>query len=329
MQNNNKNIVYLTGAGFSHAITPNNSAPLTKKLGEELGQIFPKDLKQKLNFSPENIELFLTKIDMRLLEKPEDYELISYRKKVTDQILGIFSLSKLCEPWDGNGAVKISDTADNLTKLLFKENDRIITLNYDCYLENVLWEKGKWRPDGGYECDAWQKYPLKDNPMNIRILKLHGSINFVLCTEECTGISSVDYEINPQGKKEQFAVSCKHKDIIGREACKNKIGYVVAPSYIKQLEYQNMLNFWRNAVHKLIKADVFVIMGVSLRPEDYLLRVLISMLNKKAKVIIIDPNACKVKDNLWGFIQNRSQPIEKIKKEIENITEEDADKIYR
>lgn len=324
MELDNSNIVYLLGAGFSHAITPDNKAPLTKRLGELLGEIFPAPIKQKYGFSPDKIELFLTKIDLALQEEIKDKKLEAHRKEVTKKICEIFDLSNLCNITE-NGT-EISAVASNVTNLLFKRNDVILTLNYDCYLENVLMLKKKWSPDEGYGVFGFKDDNENSKLLNIKFYKLHGSTNFILhglLTENGKYDRSelwVDYKANdkffPGG----------HMHFGWTDECQE--GYVVSPSYLKQFEYKSMLWVWKKAAHKLQTASKLIIIGTSLREEDYPLHFLLSFLNGHAKTIVIDEAAELIKKKLIKSVAINTRNIVTISTKIENITYEMASKIY-
>ncbi len=319
-------IVYLLGAGFSSALT-DGKAPLTGELGDKLKNSFPDEMKQRFNFTPDNIESFFTKLDLevlRLKELKQDYsKLEEIRRKASREIIDIFTTKKLfCIE---NGKIKISDSANIICKKLFQKNDTILTVNYDCALENILFTQDKWSTIGGWWGFRFNKdTENRDKKCNIEIFKLHGSINFVLVAT--LNVNEFDYN-NLQLKwfvdKELFP-NC-HEDTGYLEEVAE---YVVLPSYLKQFEYSKIVSLWREAVFRVREADKIVIIGCALREEDYLLRFLLSFVNQSSKIIIIDPSADSIKNKLIKTVPMNPLNIEPINSRIENITDDIVKNIY-
>lgn len=181
-------------------------------------------------------------------------------------------------------------------------NDVILSLNYDCFLEGFLDFHGAWSPKGGYQVirnildDS-----IPENERNIRILKIHGSESFRLS-------SFFD-------KPESFAVGVEINSALFPRSGKNShLGggvdsrpYVIAPSFTKQfvVELQYLL---LDAIRFARVAKNLIIIGCGVRPEDsHLWLVLTSFMKnsswKKKRTFIISPHASFVKDRIerfWG-----------------------------
>jgi hypothetical protein len=322
----NSNIVYLVGAGFSNAIT-DGKAPLTEKLGELLKDTFPEDIRRKFNFSLENIELFFTKLDLEILHLKrvkQDYSrLEEIRRNASLEIVNILTTKQLfCIE---NAKIKISDSANKICKVFFRKNDTILTVNYDCALENILSAQDKWSTIGGWGKDFRfnQDTENRDQKQNIEIFKLHGSINFVLVAN--LNGNEFDYN-NPQLKwrtdKELFPNS------LGETGWQEEIKeYIILPSYLKHFEDPKIVSLWKEAVSSVHEADKIVIIGCALREEDYLLRFLLSFVNQSSKIIIIDPLANSIKDRLIKAVPNPSN-VDSINTKIEDITDDIVNNIY-
>lgn len=224
-----------------------------------------------------------------------------------------------------NGKIKISDPANRICKILFRKNDTILTVNYDCALENILFAQNKWSTIGG-----WSKFNFnqdnenRDKKLNIEILKLHGSINFVLVAT--LDGNNFNYN-NPQLKwfvnKELFP-GCGEVTSWEEEIKE----YVVLPSYLKQFEYSKIISLWKEAVSRVREADKIVIIGCGLREEDYLLRFLISFMNQTAKIIIIDKSADSIKNKVIKAIPMNPDNIVSINTKIEYIGDDIVNNIY-
>lgn len=326
MQTKRKNVTYILGAGFSHAIT-NKKALLTKELGEQLGKLFNQPIKEKYNFSPEDIELFLTKIDLDLLKAGNDNkELKLSRHKVTEEIYQIFKTSNFCK--DSKNGIDVTIVAEKVVNLLFRKNDSILTLNYDCYLENLLTLRKKWDPYSGYGEFLSKSNKEKENKniLNINIYKLHGSVNFhtvVKSINKMTNIAKVDIDYEINSGDDNFP-NLDVSRIIGGTIKE----YFIAPSYFKQFNYKGILQIWREAAYKTQQADVLVIIGCSLRNEDYPLLFLVSQFNEKAKIFIIDPKANIIKQKLLDLLLIDPDNIKPLEQKLKNLTDEQANQIY-
>lgn len=316
----NFKIVYLLGAGFSNALTDGN-APLTRELGKKLENSFPEEIKQRFNFAPDNIESFFTKLDLEILPlkqlEQDCSKLEEIRRKASREIADIFATKKLfCLE---NGKIKIPESADRVCKILFHKNDTILTLNYDCALENILFVQGKWSTIGG-----WSKFRFnqdnenRDKKLNIEILKLHGSINFVLvATLDGDKFDYNNLQLKWFVDKELFP-NC-HETTSWEEQI---VEYIVLPSYLKQFEYSKIVSLWKEAVFKVREADKIVIIGCALREEDYLLRFLLSFVSRSSKIIIIDPSAENIKNKLLKIVPIDLLNIEPINSRIENLADD-------
>lgn len=319
-------IVYLLGAGFSNALT-DGKAPLTGDLGKKLENSFPDEIKQRFNFVQDNVELFFTKLDLEILSlkqlKQDCSKLEEIRRKASREIVNIFATKQLfCLE---NGKIKIPESADRACKILFRKNDTILTVNYDCALENILFVQNKWSTIGG-----WSKFRFnqdnenRDKKLNIEILKLHGSINFVLvATLDGDNFDYNKLQLKWFVDKELFP-NCHETTSWEGEI----VEYIVLPSYLKQFEYSKIVSLWREAVFKVREADKIVIIGCALREEDYLLRFLLSFVNQSSKIIIIDPSAENIKNKLLKIVTVNSLNIEPINGKIENIADDTVKNIY-
>lgn len=319
-------VVYLLGAGFSHAIT-SGKAPLTEELGECLKDTFTDDLRQKFNFNPNNIELFFTQLDLEILHlrqlEQDAGALERIRGEASHKIVDIFATKKLfCIE---NTGIKIPDSGNKICNMLFRKNDTILTVNYDCALENILFAQNKWSTRGGWRSFCFnQDTENRDKKLNIEIFKLHGSINFVLvATLNGNKFNYDNLQLEWFVDKELFP-DC-HESTDWQEEIKE---YIVLPSYLKQFEYTKIVSLWREAVLRVQDADRLVIIGCGLREEDYLLRFLISLVSKTAKIIIIDPSVDEIKSRMIKTISVNANNIHPIKSEIQSVNDNIVNAIY-
>jgi hypothetical protein len=285
-----RNSIYLIGAGFSKAI--NDQMPLNNNLAKKLIECGCETVKKYASKSNSNdIEKILTYFDLDSAK--DNLEKAKERQAINDKIASYFKDFRFKE----------TDTIPPWLKILalevFKKNDAIISLNYDCLLEGVLDYLDVWSPYGGY---ARIENPLLNNKLknqrNIKIFKIHGSENFVESEVKNelkqTGISlTVDSSTYPK--------SCAH--------CRYKAGlnsqpYVIAPSFVK-VPHVDITAMMIDLLTVTKEANNLVIIGCGMRPEDnYLWLLLTIFLNKNAKnglkLIIVDPIA----DKIWAQISS-------------------------
>jgi len=250
---------FILGAGFSRAIRGIES-PLRKELFEKLS--IPFDIRDK--YHTDDIEMFMTDLDRDIKRykddnSPEAGSYMELKIKIKNQVVQIFR--NLADPNKYN-----NDVATKFGELL-KENDIIITFNYDTFLEQFLCEIHKiWSPFGGYTpivtCELPANHvPKNDEMKNIIILKPHGSINFleaqVIGTEDDIWIGlEITEDIFP-------SLHCNFNYGLGRGQ-----PALILPTYLQQ-EFPRQLNaLWHLASEFVKKAQKIVIIGYSLPEED-------------------------------------------------------------
>jgi hypothetical protein len=157
---------------------------------------------------------------------------------------------------------------------LFCRGDTIITFNYDCLLEHILYGLGIWTPCGGYGgapgLDPRSEYgsTMLANPNGITILKLHGSVNFGIAQSARSG-------------EDQWLQVIVDEDLFpGSHARLGNIPQwppVTLPSYMKLFgETRTMVHLWHEAAQRVAEADTLVIVGSSMPASDNLSRFLVS-----------------------------------------------------
>ncbi|MBI4834838.1 MAG: SIR2 family protein [Planctomycetes bacterium] len=249
------NTCFLLGAGFTHAVT-NGKAPLTSGLVPLIKNIITDDLQDTLNHVGDNIELFITLLDLeeRYTVQNERRDKISEcKKKVIDKIIDCYDIDKFTEhfPLCESFVKKVSDNAC------------ILTLNYDCLLDRYLYLSKRWSPHGGYFA---QQFPssIKHNSNldNVLLLKLHGSCNFR------NNSGNLDY---PNIEVSSKIFPSIHAEINTRNYKRDEGAHVLIMSYLKQY-HNGIMMLWREAIETLKNANRLTIIGCSLRDEDIFLR---------------------------------------------------------
>ncbi len=208
-----------------------------------------------------DIEQFITALDLRCLRFAKNNVSLSrklneIRDNIVKQIVKFFDVSALSV-----------DDLDRFTLLKkFVENvpahSTILTLNYDCVLDQGLWLNKKWHPCKGYDDIASFSCYGDENKKkdDILLLKLHGSCNF-------RNSSGGDNEY-PIVEINDRIFSNIH---VSHGAAQDAGAHVLMMSYVKI--YRNgIMGLWRKGLDALKDADRLTIIGCSLREEDTFLK---------------------------------------------------------
>lgn len=291
--------VFLLGAGFTRAVTEEvmgDKAPLNDEIVDKLDlSRFPEIQDLIVKSSPYfakpllDIEQIMTELDLRCLRAGKEDESLSKRldeikTDIIKQIVKIFDVGAL--------------TIDNLDKFstlkkfieVVPAHSTILTLNYDCVLDQGLCMNGGWTPCGGYGISSFRSCDdeeISNKKLDdILLLKLHGSCNF---RKNMTD----PYAFFPEISNAVFPDCNLNLDSNSRRP-KDPGPHVLVMSYMK-IYYKDFLWLWSQAVENLAKADKLTIIGCSLRDEDTFLKFALyhcGLKNKphKASLDIVDKN---------------------------------------
>lgn len=126
--------------------------------------------------------------------------------------------------------------------------------------------------------------------VNFKILKLHGSTNWLVC-ESCkkiyTGVGSDQSAFQLYFRPNQICEECKSKSTNDGPRL---LPFIITPTYLKAFPNPHIQNVWLNAYTELNEADKIVFIGYSLPEADFFVRSLL----KRA----IKPEA-KIEAVLW------------------------------
>lgn len=170
----------------------------------------------------------------------------------------------------------------------------VVSTNYDTLIDGLLFERIDIAPDleiptavdMGF---AWrehssgrfnmQLHPPPAEP-TVRLLKLHGSLNWLKCP-----LCGFVY-INTAGSIHQQAF--REEKIDYNNTCLCGHGpvrtVIVAPSMVRSIRDADLLTIWRSALEALRTADEWIIAGYSLPPEDITIRsILLRALHGRGK----------------------------------------------
>lgn len=216
---------------------------------------------------------FITQLDLRCLSFAKSNESISrrlneIRDDIVKQIVKIFDVSAL--------SVDNLDRFTLLKKFIERvpANSTILTLNYDCILDQGLYLNNKWSPCGGYYISS---FPASDDENkkkdNILLLKLHGSCNFR---------NSPGYKEYPKIEISDRIFPNIHSHINTRNSSLDDGAHVLVMSYLK-IYHNGIMQLWRKAIESLRDADKLIIIGCSLRDEDTFLKFALYQFGMKEK----------------------------------------------
>jgi NAD-dependent SIR2 family protein deacetylase len=173
------------------------------------------------------------------------------------------------------------------------EFDSIITLNYDICCEQALISQEVPFTYG----DPWSD----PNKIGYKLLKLHGSINWVIC-QECKDTKAdldFNYNIIPIRRtgyshigiaerifKPQYSTQCK-------ECGQDLSLFIVPPTWNKVTYSEKLKSVWKSASEEIEQATRLIIIGYSLPETDsffkYLLALGLSKNESLQEIILINP----------------------------------------
>ncbi len=174
-----------------------------------------------------------------------------------------------------------------------KTQDTLITFNYDTVIEESIPNKVKWNPRDGYGIQAsgingkwakgWRKKHQCDStvPSQVRLLKLHGSLNWTLYNNNAVRLKPRPYVVRSNRRNPVF------------DKCS-----ILPPGWHKRVDVNPYCKIWQDARLKIESCSALAIIGYSLPETDLLARAFfaeVSRLRAKRKkflsyLYIADPD---------------------------------------
>lgn len=294
-----------------------------KETNKEKFSIFKDFLDQQLNISEDKmkyvqLEDIFTPLD-RCISENAQYrgipvkELSNIREAIFD-IIGKtirLSLKESKEKQDSKEnyidlfAKKIISLSKKREANNYKNSDpvSVISTNWDTLVDNAIYKHiQKDNAVVDYCCqisslkadDETVKPGLEilgKGGFNVKLLKLHGSLNWLQCPR-CMRLY-----VSFQEEESKKPPSCRHCDKNFPEAKEKHILYsnLIMPTFIKDLTNPQYKIVWQNAGIEISEADELVFIGYSLPSADFEMRQLLSrMTRKNAKITVV--SYCKDED---------------------------------
>ena len=191
------------------------------------------------------------------------------RQELTDLLQLLFPILTLLDE-KAEQPTAYDRLAEKLT-----DGDTLITLNYDTMLDSAL-HRHEWNPKVGYAMAgntakkvSWKALNAAE-PLNVDLLKLHGSVNWFV-----------------RGSTSKLQKVFESKPVKVTQPRTNAItGFIrqiVPPMYGKIFEHDHWRRIWKKSFDALCDAEVLVVVGSSLIDTDFHLRALFSQVARTRK----------------------------------------------
>jgi len=325
--------LFLIGAGFTKAVFPD--APLNEDLLSVLCQGAPCTTLKKYyrEYKTNDIEILLTRLDLDILHPKarQQTALRQVRNAIEQQLAEYFRQFRFNEE-----VVKQKSWLESFAHL-FREDDIIITTNYDCFLDGLMDYYGMWTPNGGYPKLSCHSLNCPENPKNILIYKIHGSEHFRESPIASSTGNTENTTIGVPFNESIYPISGKSAYL--NFGIPNLTGpYIIAPSFIKS-PHHYIERIMTDALQVALKAKNLIIIGSGLRAEDGFLWLLLSAFiepcipnNREKKLVVVDPKkAEEIRDRItkhcmWDIDEILLEKPKLIKKDlgcaIDDLTKE-------
>ena len=295
---------FILGAGFSKHIT-GGKLPVMMELATELHRAFPWIAEQ--TDSPSfDLEKLLTWVEfspwpLKNPGVPGDPEQIRMELKK-------WIAKRLDIPKDDGWRA----SSRELCRGLFRKDDVVLTFNYDCVLEHLLWQEKLWTPNGGYGTSpnlneaADSGSPIRLSP--VAVLKLHGSLNFGMEPHNS------DVYLKPRIDNELFP------EIHTVRGAYPPNPTLTLPTFAKIFgENRTMIYLWHEAAEILKKTTQLFIIGYSMPRSDTQARFLLSFFR---------PDTSSARPKV-AVLTNKDEESERVWKQVYEVGQFGPDSVER
>jgi hypothetical protein len=180
----------------------------------------------------------------------------------------------------------------------------VISTNWDILLDNSIYNTIKANRDDAVVdyCCYISSYRKDDNTIkpglevlgrggfNVKLLKLHGSLNWLQCPRCHRLYAEFDKKIAMYQFSPSYKPTCRHcNDNFGENKSHRLISNIIMPTFLKDLSNPQYKIIWQNAGIELSEAKKIVFIGYSLPQADFEMRQLLSrMIDEKTEIEVVD-----------------------------------------
>ncbi|WP_312173276.1 hypothetical protein [Chryseobacterium sp.] len=191
---------------------------------------------------------------------------------------------------------------DNSIYNSIRASNELAVVDYCCYISS--YDKTDETVKPGLEI-------LGKGGFNVKLLKLHGSLNWLQCPR-CHRIYvkfNQKIAMNPFSNINGEEPSCKHcNDNFGKFKSHNLNSNLIMPTFLKDLSNPQYKIIWQNAGIELSEAKKIVFIGYSLPQADFEMRQLLSrMVDKKTEIEVVNWKDDQNPEIYENLIQNFKQ----------------------
>lgn len=218
------------------------------------------------------LESLLHNSEKEYINKFADHLVRTASKRLDHKYREIDSVSVLSTNWDILLDNSIKQNIDNN----FKSK---AVVDYCCYISSY------WKDDEGVKPGL---EILGQGGFNVKLLKLHGSLNWLQCPR-CLRVY-VDFHNKIAIRQYGRPVNCRHCDKhFGKHNSHKLSSNLIMPTFLKNLSNPQYKLIWQNAGIELSEAERIVFIGYSLPQADFEMRQLLSrMVRPTAKIEVVD-----------------------------------------
>ena len=246
----------------------------------------------------------------------DDNDSSEVRRLVTEAFLDYqYDLSRLI--WEANTPpstfkdhARIKKISDSWATFV-QPGDVMLTFNWDILHEVIFWKAGLWSYKDGYGFQC-QNQGDAEETSKLKILKLHGSINWVQDNP-----SSPVREIADVGTfftKSKGSEPRNHRSQAQQDSGRK----LVLPTYLKDISSNKaLLDIWTNAHWLISRATELIVVGYSLHPVDHPARLLfdtaLSENKRLSRITVVSPVPTE-----WDrFLMQINKPMHRIPRKFE------------
>ena len=280
---------------------------------------FEEFLTETLSIPPDKVDLVpledvFTPLDRCLLDgisfRSLDLNKVKEMRELIQYLIGVMMQELLLDAKKehvdqfANVLVQACSVRRNMEYKKNRDPASVVSLNWDILLDNSINSKiqehehkyGRAVVDYCCHISSYDQYNENVKPglevlgmggYNVKLLKLHGSLNWLQCPR-CMRLY-VDYDNKIAVQQYLLKNPCRHcnKNFVGEQPSVLEANLIM-PTFLKNLSNPQFKLIWQNAGIELAEADKVVFIGYSLPQADFEVRQLLSrMIRKTATIEVI------------------------------------------